>query len=319
MISNLKFLLASGSFKKLNTNHHLNNFVIEGLSSLIGSENVHYSEFENIIKKLDLIKPNFLLIFGSIMPDSSNFADIKSKCNKINCKLIFWLHDDPYEFDASKKINLIADFIFTNDKYTSNFYNRTNVYHLPLAASPTFHYRPLNETKNVDIMFCGVAFSNRLRIIKDLHPILDKYKTIIKGDGWPQDIKYFQNKRIKSDDLVSLYSSSLVTLNMGRHLNLANEKYLLDASTPGPRTFEAAMAGTVQFFFVESLEITDYFKKDSEIIFFDSPKSFKSQFEKIFETRNLAMSIAKNAQNRALLDHTYAIRLNKMISLVNLN
>jgi len=123
-----------------------------------------------------------------------------------------------------------------------------------------------------------------------------------------------KNERLSNTELSNLYARSTITLNMGRQFNLANDKFLLDASTPGPRTFEAAMAGTVQCYFIESLEMTDYFDDGKEIILFDSPNDFALQVERLIDEPGLAKRIAIAAQERAMRDHTYEERCKKILA-----
>jgi spore maturation protein CgeB len=106
-------------------------------------------------------------------------------------------------------------------------------------------------------------------------------------------------------------------LNMGRRFNLANARFGLDASTPGPRTFEAAMAGTVQCMFVEGLEIYDYFDPDEgEVLLFDSPAELRHHVDMLRDDPAAAAQIADAAQQRTLRDHTYANRAARILELV---
>ena len=104
-----------------------------------------------------------------------------------------------------------------------------------------------------------------------------------------------------------------MTINIGRNFNLANNRFQLDPSTPGPRTFEAAMSGSVQLYFSDSLEIADYFTPNKEILLFDSPNSFKLHIEKMLDQPEEAKNIALTAQKRALNEHTYENRCRQLL------
>lgn len=309
-------LIASASPKHLNSNFNLSQYVFQAAVQLLGEGAVKFSEFEGIADSISSLKPDICIIFGSVMPDECDYFLIKKEAERKSCKLAFWLHDDPYEIDASDKIKGIADYIFTNDKYSAYFYNHNKVFHLPLGGCPTHHFKELTEKKQFDIFFCGFGYSNRVNLVKDLNNTLSKYRTRIVGTNWPR-FSYCKNSRISSSALIEYYNRSIITLNIGRHLNLANDKYQLPPSTPGPRTFEAALAGTVQFFFTETLEIENYFKPDEEIILFDDIKSFNEKLDRVYHDKEFSFNIAKNSQSRALREHCYLHRLQKLLSYIN--
>ena len=73
------------------------------------------------------------------------------------------------------------------------------------------------------------------------------------------------------------------------------------------------MAGTVQFYFADSLEIEDYFIPEQEILLFDDPKTFGMQLERVFDDSVFAKNIAIAAQERALRDHTYEKRCRQLL------
>jgi spore maturation protein CgeB len=101
------------------------------------------------------------------MPSSCDYTGLRSYCSSSSAALAFWLHDDPYEFDFNYKVYQYADFIFSNDKWAAVHIDRPNVFHLPLAADPKVHFRPINSNMDRDVFFCGVAFPNRQQLLGD--------------------------------------------------------------------------------------------------------------------------------------------------------
>ena len=309
----IKLLVVSAFPEKFNTNSALKDYVTRGFQSILGEDQILSCPLEVAPDLIGRLRPDLIVIFGSCMLDVSVYRDVRVACNKSQAKMVFWLHDDPYEFDYAFKAEELADWIFSNDKWASMHYAHPNVTHLPMAASQYVHYRQWVDQKEFDVAFCGVAFPNRITLIRDLEGVIRKFRTRICGSHWPENIPLAINERLSNSQLSDLYSNSIVTLNVGRQFNLANDKFLLDASTPGPRTFEAAMAGTVQFYFVESLEVTDYFAEGEEIVLFDSPRDFSQQIERLMDEPDLAKEIALASQQRALRDHTYENRCNKIL------
>ena len=158
-----------------------------------------------------------------------------------------------------------------------------------------------------DVFFCGVAFPGRLRMLKDLSAVLDRAHTEVFGEGWDTDLlRFCKNDRLQPEQLPEYYASSAIVLNLGRDFHYANRKYQLAPSTPGPRTFEAAMAGACQFFFVDSLEILDYFHPDEEIVLFNDPTEFEARLTELLMDVVKRKQIGNAARTRCLSEHTYA-------------
>lgn len=309
----MRVLIVGASPDSVNRNAVMRSYVREGFEELLGSPQVFESPLESSPCMVETVRPDLVICFGSCMPDVIDYGALRDVCDRHNVGIAFWLHDDPYEFDVGYKAEQISDWIFSNDRWSSIHYSHPKVFHLPMAASATVHFQEWRSTKENDVFFCGVAFENRVRIIQDLTPRLANVRTCILGDEWPASISIAENRRMTNSELSREYANSWITMNIGRTANLANQRFQLDASTPGPRTFEAAMAGTVQFYFADSLEVTDYFAPGSEIVLFDDPQSFAESLREILENKKLAARIAKAARERVLAEHTYKHRVSELL------
>ncbi|QDU04948.1 hypothetical protein V6x_46790 [Gimesia chilikensis] len=317
-MSHQKSILISGaSYDALNNNSVLRSYVTEGFQEILGADQVHQVALDYVIEGLEKYKPDILLMFGSCMPDDISYQAVKKHCQTHDILLSFWLHDDPYEIDYRFKVEDVADVIFSNDKWASQYYAHPHVFHMPLAASKKTHFRQVTDQFENDIFFCGVAFANRVQLIKDLAPVLSKYKTVIRGAEWPVNLAdYVVNQTISNEKLIEYYGNSRITLNVGRHFDYANNRFQLVPSTPGPRTFEAAMAGAVQFFFTESLEILDYYEDGTEIVLFDSVSDFGKQLEKLYDDPQSLVKIGQAAQQKTLAQHSYANRAASILDIL---
>ena len=305
----MKILTIGAMPDRINRNLAMKTYLAQGFAELVGPDMVKDTSLYFACDLLDSFRPDLAIVFGSCMPHESEYSSIRKKCDELKISLVFWMHDDPYEFDFKYKIADYADIIFTNDRWASYHYGRDGVYHLPMAASPKTHFRPVDQPKEIDIFFCGVGFENRLSLLEGLKPVLEQFNTQIYGDGWDENkLPFTKNQRIPNKILPDFYAKSKITLNMGRNLHYANERFMLTPSTPGPRTFEAGMAGALQMFFVDSLEIIEYYKPDEEIILFNNISDFEEKAEAILGNPEQAIRIRKAAQNRTLRDHTYKNR-----------
>jgi spore maturation protein CgeB len=313
-----RVLVCGASPDSINNNAQLRNYVGEGFREVLGDAAVRVCSLEVAEFCAEEFSPQLIVVFGSCMPAVSVYHGLKNYALRTGACMAFWLHDDPYEFDFNYKILDIADVIFSNDRWSVSHYQHPHVYHVPLAASKADHYRAAQAQKAREVFFCGVGFPNRVGLLRDCADIFGGAKVEVLGAEWPTDLKFARNQRIENSQLPDYYASSLITLNMGRRFDLANRRFNLDASTPGPRTFEAAMAGTVQCMFVEGLEIYDYFDPDAgEILLFDSPMELRRHIDMLRSDPAAAASIASAAQRRALADHTYGRRAEHILALVS--
>ncbi|MBR8358464.1 glycosyltransferase [Burkholderia vietnamiensis] len=317
MRQGIKVLISGASPDTVNNNAALRGYVANGFRGVPGITNVQACSLESAALLARISRPDLIVVFGSCMPSVSYYLDLKQAALDSGSCMAFWLHDDPYEFDYSQKIAPLADIIFSNDRWSAMHYAHPYVYHLPLAADRDAHFREFNNSKARDVFFCGVGFPNRIQLLRDCVSALKDFHVEVVGVEWPTDLSFASNRRILNSALPDLYSTSLVTLNMGRRLNLGNERFNLDASTPGPRTFEAAAAGTVQCLFVEGLEIDDYYSaQNDEILLFDSPRELHQHIEMLRDDRQRAQNIAISAQRRTMMDHTYTNRAERLLACV---
>jgi spore maturation protein CgeB len=312
-----KVLITSASADEENNNKPLREYLKAGFAEVLSEKNVLACCLDQADIQASNFKPHLIVVFGSCAPSSSNYNSLRIYCTKKDAALVFWLHDDPYEFDFNSKIYNYADYIFSNDKWAVEHFSHKNVHHLPLAADPNIHYRPIKKKSFIrDVFFCGVAFPNRTQLLKDCEHYFRRFNVNIFGQGWPENRSMYKNIRLLNKDLPDYYSNSLVTLNIGRQFSIANNEFLLDPTSPGPRTFEAAMSGAVQIFFLNGLEIADYFNLGREILVFDTPKELAAIIEDLKFNNRYRNSIAKNSQLRALKDHTYSCRAQKILDKV---
>lgn len=315
MMKEARVLITGASPDNQNRNTVMRSYVAEGFTQLYGPDMTWHVPLEQAALAAQLHRPEIVLCFGSCMPDDADYTELRVYCDRTGAALVFWLHDDPYEIDFSYKINDVADLIFSNDKWAAQHHR--NALHLPMAASRAAHWRPIVSDRDIDIFFCGVAFKNRVQLIKDLEMVLKKHRTVILGDEWPTaKLPFTKNRRLSNDELSSHYARSMLTLNIGRDFHYANDRFKLDPSTPGPRTFEAAMAGTTQMYFVESLEIEEYYVPDKEIVLYDSVREFEHKVQYLLEDRAKCVSIAAASQSRTLSEHTYFNRAITIIDMV---
>ena len=301
----------------LNTNTAIRDYVFQAFIDLLGAEHVGCCPLELAQQHIRERKPKLVVAIGSLASDITDLRGLRQSADTSGSLLTYWLHDDPYEFDYAFKAELTADVVFSSDAWSVAHYRHPRVHHLPLAASEHIHYRPLLPTsqRKFSLFFCGVAFPNRIKFLRDIDDTLSRYSVAVVGAGWPNDIRCARNERLSAPEMADCAQQSLFTLNIGRVLDIANRRYALPASTPGPRTFEVALSGSTQLYLVSGLEILDYFDSEKEIILVDSEKDIKIALERARDEPDVIAEIGARSQARALKEHCYVNRVQKILTI----
>lgn len=298
----------SSSFSEAkNLNRTLVTDVAEGMKTIVGDENVNVFNYRGLEDQIIKSRPELVLLIGSPVCDQRHVANA---CRKVGALFAFWTVEDPYEFDWNGNFIEYADIVFSNDAWAVSFYDHPRVHHLPLAASPRY-MTPLDcyQNRSLDLLFCGAAFSNRMRFVSDAKELLSRYNSLIIGPDWPRDIgRFIDNSRVSTSHLRKLYSQSYFVLNIGREFSFANRRRGLQAVTPGPRTFEAAMVGTVQLYFQPSCFLTNYYDVGTEIVSCETVPDLEERMVWLISHPEDALKIARASQTRTICEHTYAHR-----------
>jgi spore maturation protein CgeB len=305
----MKVLICSGGRYESQANAQVCSYIRDGWKEYLGDGNVVATNISGAAAVVAAIKPEIIFGIGSYLPESTYFGEVCGTARRIGAVTVFWATEDPYEQDASYRIQHDFDVVFSCDRWGTNFYSHKHAYHLPLAGCQHRHYIPINANaqRPIDILFCGVAFSSRHEIVKDLCSSLSGLNISFIGPGWGQFGPGFSDRRIDNAELINLYSRSKIVLNLGRSLHFENKRYMIVPSSPGPRTFEAALAGTVQFFHEDTYEIRRYFRKD-ELPSFSNKREFDDLLNIYLNSDEVCLQTAERAQKRAVAEHTYAHR-----------
>lgn len=301
----------------------LNNHILEGIVAAFQDHadvaNVRYLQPQDLTCLLDLGEYDLLIFIGSALSEPVPHYMIASKARNEGVPSVFWATDDPYEFDARYRASLYDIYISNDLNAAQSLLERDRVYHLALAAPPN-DLREItpHEERAKGMFFCGYPFSNRKLIVEDILNLetLSRNDLVVSGPNWNNGQLNVMASPETHDALINIYAGSEFILNMGRSFNLANEQYNLVASTPGPRTFECALAGTPQLFFGNVTEIEPYFVPDEEILVCDSVEDLERHVKTLRANPERWESVARKGQERALRDHLYANRAEELLQIV---
>ena len=321
MLLNLPPILVFRTFPDdQNTNAGISDYAFKALQIVVQDRKIFLSGVETVEAFIEALSPALVIGIGSVVPDGVDYARIYRCAKKAGAAIVYWLHDDPYEFDFNWKIKTNADWIFSNDRNSVEYYSHSRVSHLPLAADISHFgdFVPFAD-RDIDIFFCGVAYHNRHDIITRLRKTLGRFNTMVLGVGWDENLHFCKNQRLSPEGILEHYARSKIVLNLGRHHSIANSRYEIVPSTPGPRTFEAAARGCCQLVYLESTELFEYYKNVDEILSFNNVTDFTSKIDTFLEDPDDLEAVAEHSLKRTRESHTYAHRIVTMIDTLKSN
>ncbi len=191
-----------------------------------------------------------------------------------------------------------------------------NVLYLPLAADPAVH-RPLELSPveqrlfGAEVSFMGAGYPNRRLAFREL---LD-FGLGIFGSDWDGDSVLaprvrLEGRRIATDESVKIFNAATVNLNL--HSSISATEPVAGGDFVNPRTFELAMCGAFQLVDRRSL-LPELFGED-ELAQFGSLAELKERLSHFLTHPEERAAYAQRARQRALQEHTYAARMERLLA-----
>lgn len=310
----MRILVSSGTSDAINTNQRLRQRIAHGFKEL-GHISLATS-IELAPQELALKATDLLLLTGSIADPSVDLDELVRLARSKGTVVAFWLHDDPYEFDMHWRLKSLNCTVFSNERNCIPYYPECcNAKELALGASPmdepAFQIT-LNPEPEVELAFCGVAFPQRIAIMRQLATA--GFSIACWGDGWPDDLIGAVNCRLGPTSLRQLYSQSLFVLNLGREVPIANQNLQIASSSPGPRTFEAALFGAIQLYLGQSPRIQDFYSKSDGVIPVQRVEEISSLIQRARNDQAWRQKLSANAVRRTKRDHLYRHRCHDLLA-----
>ncbi|HGE5778931.1 MULTISPECIES: CgeB family protein [Bacillus] len=298
--------------------------IIDSLKKVVRELHV-VSPKQDLLRVSQKVKPDLVLVFSGFKLPYYQVEMLKS----IGIKTAVWMTDDPYVIDQSKKIAPYYDFVFTQEINCISFYKSIgcqNVYHLPLAADPNVFYpKDVDEKYKTDILFIGVAFSNRVKIFDEIAGYLASKNTLISGVGWKSLKNYHllqqrinANHWLSPEETANYYNGAKVVLNLHRShddltINKNSEK--IEALSLNPRTFEISACGVFQLTDIRP-DLSEFYKPGYDIDTYHTPKELIEKIEYYLENEQERKMIASRALNRVQNEHTFSHRILELLGIV---
>ncbi|GBQ86148.1 glycosyltransferase family protein [Gluconobacter albidus] len=235
--------------------------------------------------------------------------------------MILWTFEDPFMRDFNVENAELFDFVFTNDPSCAEYYHGKGHY-LPLAASPSIHERSVVPADDLeyDIFFAGTMWPNRVHTLRKVIAAFPdaRLKLVCPTNEFlpplPGDLASLAIQRpISHEAFIDFANVSAVTLTMFR--DYASHGEVSQATAPGPRFFELALAGTAQV--VEAPDSMDaaHFETVNGIALARDANQVVDAIAKLLKHKDARLSAAQAAQKSVLSQHLYEHRLEKIQSI----
>ncbi|OIJ10390.1 hypothetical protein BKP37_17755 [Anaerobacillus alkalilacustris] len=323
----MKILYIPSGFKKIY--EYFDQTIMKELASLnheVKSFNALLG-VEKLQTILQIYRPNLVLT----MVGMKMRQEMITFLNKQSIPTAIWLTEDPFYIDRTLTFIDNFDYVFTIDTAALEVYHKNgheHCYYLPLGVNPEIYSPPLTEPqKKYDLCLVGFPYPDRVQLINLL---LERttYSILVVGAKWDQELSHQKNNRrlfikntwLKPEVIVSYYHQSKIVLNTHRPYDLKENKnsQLIINKSVNNRTFELACSGSFQLI-DNKADLTDHFVEGEEIISFHNNKDFLLKVDYYLSNGKAQNEIVNNARIKALKDHTFNRRLEKLLSVIQVN
>ncbi|GAB6853582.1 glycosyltransferase [Asaia astilbis] len=239
--------------------------------------------------------------------------------------MILWTFEDPFMRDFNVENSNLFDYVFTNDPSCAEHY-RGKGHYLPLGASRTIHQREVKEgdALDYDIFFAGTMWPNRVETLRRIIAAFPqaRLKLICPGNEYlpplPADLAELAIQRpVSHEAFIDFANASAVTLTMFR--DYASHGDVSQATAPGPRFYELALAGAAQVVEAPESMDTKYFAEIEGTFLARDIDGVVSAVAALLGDRNLRHNAALSGQRSALEGHLYENRLSRMAEITGAN
>lgn len=229
-----------------------------------------------------------------------------------------WCQDHMGTLGRQYIIGSDFDFLFLKDEYMVEFFKRytkfKQVHHLPEACNPDVH-KSVSLTNDdrtgyaCDITTAGLLYYYRAEMLS----ALKKYDLKLWGSvpAYFHDAKsgllpFFQGRRVYTTEKAKIFNAAKISINT---------MYPMEIASVNARCFEIAGCGGFQFI-TENASVEKYFIPEKEIVTFRNINELIVKVEYYLNHDEERTAIALAGQKRAHKEHTYEIRMQKMLDTI---
>lgn len=162
-------------------------------------------------------------------------------------------------------------------------------------------------------------------MLEPILPELMKRGLVLSGLWWDRMPRYPQyarqielNRWMDPYETSDTYNGSKIVINMHRRHDdetVNQNRINISAASPNPRTFEICACATLQLTDVRS-DVSKFYTPGQEIETYSSPQEMLAKIDYYLSHEQERRDIALRALARTMRDHTYAHRLNQVLTTI---
>ena len=225
---------------------------------------------------------------------------------RFGARWVNWFPDDPHELAVSSRLSPAYDAFFTHDSSSLERHRGAGAraYYLAFGCDPNY-LRPLDAGAGgrwrAPLVFVGSRDPVREQVVRELADLgIGTW-----GPGWPGGPVY-------GDDFVRALAGAAVGLNIHQHFGAKGDPAHYGTGA-NMRVFELAAVGTPQLSDAKG-DIARHFTADREIVLYRSVGELRDRARALLADEALRRSLAAAARARALAEHTWAHRIEELLS-----
>ncbi len=296
-------------------------------SGFITSVAAHCEEGWKIPLLIDREGPDLVLtVQGYVIP-----RQILEEIHRRSIPTAAWFMDEPYDATRSCSFGRYYSHVFLQDKSSVDYHRRhgnPNTFYLPHGCDPTVvHAVQPQESREYlrDVALVGNPFPHREQLIGTL--LQRGISVEAAGNGWLDYLTSPTGSRLpllqtcptlSLADAASYYRQTRINLNQHRHEDdFSTNPGMFRAGSPNCSAFYIAGSGGFQLADSGRPELSEFFVADEEIVLFDSPSDCADKIRYYLDHNEERQLIADRGRERAVRDHSYSRRLEKMLTVID--
>lgn len=274
---------------------------------------------ESILSFVTTKKPDLVLFIKGSYLEESTLKEINKKT-----KTVLWMMDSVFRFQDTYKLirNFDYRFLFEETDVAKLTQENIESYFLPMAADSNNYYPIPADQKDIDVLFVGKLYPNRLELFDRLVKrfpnlnikIYGKYTSLKKPDSFLKYHfsginKYYTNEFVTPKELNTLYSQSKIALNIHHSQSQAG---------CNPRVFEILAAKTFQL--VDEIPyIKEHFKGQDMLETYETEQELFDKIEYYLNHTGERERIAENGYHHIIENHTFLKRVEFILDVMDSN
>ena len=272
-----------------------------------------------VLAAVEAMRPDLVLAMAQAPLDGAVIEQIRT----LGATTAFWFVEDHRLFPYWREVVGAYDHVFVIQEEPflgeARRLARGGVDYLPLAADPAVH-RPLalssgeREALGAPVAFVGAGYRNRrvaLRTLLDCG--LRIWGTEWEGSGPLLDVLQRDGARIATDDCVRIFNATAVNVNL--HSSTWVDGVDPEGDFVNPRAFELAAVGAFQLVDERRL-LPPLLAAGSEVVTFRQAGELRELVRSWLARAEERAAIGAAARRRALAEHTYRHRMERLLALV---